>query len=57
MSYIVLRVRWHNIIFSNAHAPSEKKSNDSKESFCEELEQVLSHFPKYHRIVMLMGLE
>ena len=25
MSYIVLRGHWHNIIVSNARAPSEKK--------------------------------
>jgi len=30
------------------HAPSEEKSNDSKDSFYEELEQVFYHFPKYH---------
>jgi len=32
----------------NAHAPSEEKSDDSKGSFYEELEQGLDHFPKYH---------
>jgi len=30
------------------HAPSEEKSNDSKDSFYEELEQGFYHFPKYH---------
>ena len=39
MSYIVLRGRWCNIVL-NVHAPSEEKSDDSKDSFCEELEQV-----------------
>jgi len=53
MSYIVLLGRWHKIIVSNAHTPSEKKSNDSKESFYEELEQALSHFPKYHTKILL----
>ena len=48
MSYIVLRGHWFNIIVLNAHAPSEEKSDDSKESFYEELEQVFDHFPKYH---------
>jgi len=38
-SYIVLRGRWCNIIVLNVHAPSEEKSDDSKDSFCEELEQ------------------
>ena len=32
---IVLRVRWCNIIVLNLHAPSEEKSNDSKDSFNE----------------------
>ena len=36
MSYIVLRGRWCNIIVLNVHAPSEEKSDGSKE----ELEQV-----------------
>ena len=38
MSYIVLRSRWCNIIVLNVHTPSEEKSDDSKESFYEELE-------------------
>ena len=33
MSYIVLRDRWCNIIVLNVHAPSEEKSDDSKDSF------------------------
>jgi hypothetical protein len=40
MSYIVLRGRWYNIIAPNVHAPSEEKSDDSKDSFYEELYQV-----------------
>jgi len=43
MSYIVLRGRWCNIVFLNVNAPSEEKSYDTKDSFCEELEQV-DHF-------------
>ena len=55
LSYIVLRGRWRNIIVVNEHAPSEEKSDDSKDSFYEELEQVfLYHFPKYH-IKILLG--
>jgi len=46
LSYIMLRVRWH-IIVVNVHAPSEEKSDESKDSFDEELEQVFDHFPKY----------
>jgi hypothetical protein len=30
------------------HAPSEEKSDDAKDSFYEELEQVFDNFPKYH---------
>jgi len=44
----VLRGRWRNIIVVNVHAPSEEKSEDSKDSFYEELEQVFDHFQKYH---------
>jgi hypothetical protein len=30
------------------HAQSEEESDDSNDSFCEELEDVFRHFPKYH---------
>jgi hypothetical protein len=33
MSYIALRGQWYNIIVLNVHAPSQEKSDDSKESF------------------------
>jgi len=36
MSYIVLRGHWCSIIVLNVHAPSEDKSDDSKDSFNEE---------------------
>jgi len=42
MSYIILRGCWCNIIVWNVHAPSDEKSNDSKDSFYKELEQALS---------------
>ena len=45
VSYIVLRGRWCNIIVLNVHAPSEEKSDESKDSFYEELEQVFLSFP------------
>ena len=35
------------------HAPSEEKSDDSKDSFFEELEQVFDHFPKYDMKILL----
>jgi exonuclease III len=53
MSYMVLRGRCCNIIVLNVHAPTEEKSDDSKDSFCEELEQVFYHFPKYHMKILL----
>jgi exonuclease III len=53
MSYMVLRGRWCNIIVLNVHAPAEEKSDDSKDSFYEELEQAFNHFPKYHMKIVL----
>ena len=53
LSYIVLRGHWHNIIVVNVHVPSEEKSDESKDSFYEELEQVFDHFPKYRTKVLL----
>ena len=53
ISYIVLRGCWCNIIVLNVHAPSEEKSDSSKDSFYEELEQVLDHFPKYDMKILL----
>jgi len=40
VSYIVLRGRWCNIVVLNVHAPSEEKSDELKDGFYEELEQV-----------------
>jgi len=40
LSYIILWGCWCKIIVLNVHAPSEVKSDDSKDSFYEELEQV-----------------
>jgi exonuclease III len=53
MTYIVQRGRWCNIIVWNVHTPSEDKSNDSKDSFYEGLEQVFKHFPTYHTKIVL----
>ena len=53
VSYIVMRGRWCNIIVVNVHAPSEEKSDESKDSFYEELEQIFYHFPKYHMKILL----
>jgi endonuclease/exonuclease/phosphatase family metal-dependent hydrolase len=46
-------LRGHCIIVLNAHAPTEEKSDDSKDSFYEELEQVFDNFPKYHMKTLL----
>ena len=35
------------------HAPSKEKSDDSKDSLCEDLEQVSDNFPKYHMKILL----
>jgi hypothetical protein len=35
-------------------APTEEKSDDSKDSFYDELEQVFDHFPKYHTKILLV---
>ena len=43
---IVLKGRWLHIIVVNVHAPSEEKSEEVKDSFYEELEEVFDHFTK-----------
>ena len=53
LSYILLRGHWRNIILVNVHAPTEEKSEESKDSFYEELDQVFDHFPKYHMKTLL----
>ena len=53
VSYIDLRGRWCNIIVLNVHAKSEEKSDSSKDSFYEELEQAFDHFPKYDMKILL----
>jgi hypothetical protein len=39
MSYKILRGRWFHVIVLNAHAPTEDKTDEVKNSFYEELEQ------------------
>jgi len=53
VSYKDLRGRWCNIIIPNVQAPREEKSDNSKDSFYEELEQVLYHFLKYRMEIPL----
>jgi hypothetical protein len=45
VSYTDMRGRWSNIIVLNAHAPSEEKSDESKDSFYGELEQIFLSCP------------
>jgi hypothetical protein len=45
------------IIDLNVHARSEEKSDGSKDSFYEELEQVFDHFPNYCMIIVLGDLK
>ena len=53
MSYMVLRGSWCNIAL-NVHEPCEEKSDDSKDSFYEELQKgFFLHFPKYHKKSLL----
>jgi endonuclease/exonuclease/phosphatase family metal-dependent hydrolase len=44
---MVLRGHWCNIIVLNVHAPTEEKSDDSKDSF------YFDHFPKNHMKILL----
>jgi hypothetical protein len=53
MSCTLLRDGWCNIIVFNVHTPSEEKSDDSKGSFYEELEQVFDHFPQHHMKILM----
>ena len=46
--------RWRNNIAVNVRASSEEKSDESKDSFYEELEWAFDQLPKYH-MKMLLG--
>ena len=54
VSCIVLRGHWSNTIVLNVHILSEEKSDDTKDNFYEELEQVLGYFPMCH-LKFLLG--
>jgi hydroxypyruvate isomerase len=53
MSYIILRGRWCHIIILNVHVPTEDKTDDVKDSLCEELERMLDKFAKYNMKILL----
>jgi exonuclease III len=55
MSYITLRGRGCDIVH-NVNAPTEDKSDDTKERFYEELEHVLDQFLKYCMKILLGDL-
>jgi hypothetical protein len=40
----------------NMHAPTEDKTDDTKDRFYEELEHVFGKFPKYHVKILLRDL-
>ena len=50
---IVLRGRWCNITVLNVHAVTEEKSDDSKDSFYEELGQAFDIFSAYNTKIVL----
>ena len=53
MSYIDLIGRWCSIAVLYVRAEIKEKSDDSKDRFYEELEQVFYRFPKYHMKIIL----
>jgi hypothetical protein len=44
MSYITLSGQWFDIVVLNTHVTAKNKSDDTKDSFYEELELVFSQF-------------
>jgi hypothetical protein len=53
MSSIILRGCYCDSIIVKVHAPSEDKTDDTKQSFYEELQHVLYQIPKYHMKILL----
>jgi hypothetical protein len=51
--YIKVRDHWCDIIVMNMHAPTEDKSDDTKDSFHKELQRLLDQFP--HMKLLLGG--
>ena len=49
----MLKGHWLHIIVVNVHAPSEEKSEELKDSFYEDFEEVFDHSPKYYVKILL----
>ena len=49
MSCTGQRGRWYNVTVLNVQPLNEDKGDDSKDSFCEELQQVFNQFAKYKK--------
>jgi hypothetical protein len=55
MSYTITKGGWGDIIVLNAHASTENKRHDMKDSFHKELEHAFNKFPKYHMTILIGG--
>jgi hypothetical protein len=53
MSYMILRGCWCYILVLNVHAPTEDKTDDTKDSFCDEPKDIFAKFLKYHMKILL----
>jgi uncharacterized protein YeeX (DUF496 family) len=53
ISYIILGIRWCDIIVLNVHAQAEDKIDDIMVRLYEELEHVFDKFSKYHMKILL----
>ena len=48
----IRNLRTRHAVETGTHV-NEERSDDSEDKFCEELEQVFYHFPKYHMKILL----
>jgi hypothetical protein len=51
ISYILLRSHWCDIL--NVHAPTEDKTDDTKDSIYVELEHIFAQYQQYHTKILL----
>jgi hypothetical protein len=56
MSCLTPTGQWCDITVLNVHAPTEDKSDDTKDSVYRELHRALDQFLKYHMKILLGGL-